>query len=306
MQYFSRSLWIVTLLVFLTTSLSAFAGQCPVCECYTSPSPGECNNKRCILGSNDPDEADSRERIRQRVMRDYRKKWAKQFAGIFSQVSNVLLPIPVRSWESNLEKLRIELIPEHSWNDVGIDLNRMIYELECQQANTDLYPIPEIESHEPQPEIPQVTAPEWIISMQTWSTNGDPNECPNLEETDKSMQRSGYMVRLINPNQGQDVIEFVKELLKVCNQKLLLTYRFGIDGEVMDQNFLIEVDSQGQIFSFSDIEDLEGVQHFNTPEDFVAESIVDFDPDSGDTVTIHAYFLDDTRRRRDNRAPEPE
>ncbi|MGI9278840.1 MAG: hypothetical protein ACR2PX_04315 [Endozoicomonas sp.] len=302
MQYSSRPLWIVTVLIFLMTPVEIFADQCPVCECYTSPSPGECNNKRCILGSNDPDEADSRERIRQRVMRDYRKKWAKWFEGIFSQVSSVLLPIPVRSWESDLEKLRIKLLPDQSWTDASIDINRMIYELEYQQANPDIYPVPEV----PQAENTQVTAPEWIISMQTWSTNGDPNECPNLEETDKSMQRSGYMVQLINPNQEQDVIEFVKELLKVCNQKLLLTYRFGIDGEVIDQNFLIEVDSQGQIFSFSDIEDLEGVQHFNTPEDFVAESIVDFDPDSGDTVTIHAYFLDDRRRRRDNRAPEPE
>ncbi|WP_062269456.1 hypothetical protein [Endozoicomonas arenosclerae] len=305
MQYSSRPLWTVIVLLLLIIPLDSSAGYCPVCQCETSPAPGDCENQQCILGSDDPEEEESRENIRRRVQRDYRRTWGQIFDGILSQVSNALLPIPLRNWESELEKLRVKLIKKQNWNDIGIDINRVLSELEYQQAHPEIYPVPEVVDTTPQPENTQVTAPEWITGMQIWSTNGDPNECPNLDNTDQTMRRSGYTVSTINPNQGQDVIEFVKELLRVCSQKLLLIYSFGIDGENMEQYYLIEVDSQGQIFSFADIEDLEGVQHFNNPEDFVAESIVDFDPDSGDSVTIHAYFLDERRRQRDSRAPEP-
>ncbi|KEQ13126.1 hypothetical protein GZ78_26625 [Endozoicomonas numazuensis] len=234
-------------------------------------------------------------------MRDYRRRWGQWFEGVVNQMSNALLTIPIRSWKSELEKLRIKFLPEQTWTDAGIDISRIISELGLQQVNPDIYPVP----HPPQTENAQVTVPEWISSMQAWSTNGNPDACPNLESTDKTMRQSGYTISRINLNPGQDVIKFVNELLKVCNLKMLLTYRFGVDGENMELNYLIEVDSQGQIFSFADIDDLEDVQHFNTSEDFVAESIADFDADTGDSVIIHVYFLNE-RRQRDNRAPEPE
>jgi hypothetical protein len=297
MQYQAFCLYGILLLLFILPSQYTLAEDpCPACGQFTVTAPGFCNNEHCILGTNDPEEQASQERVRTRVQRDIRRKNFQIQSTLVDQIGSALLPIHITQWQSQLAQLQTELIPKSQWENFDIDVQRVLFEMEYRQSLL------------PPEQKPPLIIPEWLNGMHNWSTNSDPDAGPALEEADRSIRQSGLQAVTIGPNQGQNPIVFIKQLLAFPNQRFLLTYRFVTDSGWEQQYYLIQTDSEGMIFAFSDIEGLDSILSFNTPQEFIQMSIQDYDASTGDTLTVRSYSERESRSRtrREMRAPSPD